>query len=384
MGYTFDWSTSNLSGDDNNLDDGEGNSVTATVTRSSGDGRFHDSSNPPGDMPSGVLVSDLVEDNFDGGQDTPYVTVNFSSEVSNISFTLYDVDQGRSGDYTWDELVGIKALDSSGNVMPVLITATGGQSFTLIPDENGFYYVEGEVQDDLELGSVTVTIAGPVSELTINFTDGPDDIDTGHDDTSDDAGWIGVSDLVFDDYCFVRGTLIETKHGDVLIEDLVAGDLIRTLDNGFQPIRWIGSSKAPAMGGRAPVLFKKGAIGNSRDLYVSPWHRIRVSGWNAELLFGDSELLVAAKFLVNDCTVLRAQAVGVEYFHVMFDRHEIIFSNGAATESFHPGEANLDTMAQKTRQEVLGLFPELENNKDEFGPTARPILHAHEATLLAG
>lgn len=380
MVYTLDWSSSDLDSDgtQNSISDvgGSGPDIYAKVTTPSGDGEF--STAVVGGMPDGTLTSNLVND---GGNDTPYVEIDFEDgsgndvEVENIEFKVFDVDSKPSGSgYDWDDLLGVKALDAAGNVMPITVTASGGQTFTLVPDANGFYYIDGEANNADITGDVTITIPGPVSNLVINFTDG---------DENYQAGWIGVGEIEFDEYCFVRGTMIETERGDVAIEDLIEGDLVRTMDNGFQPIRWIGSSKVKAKGNRAPVLFKKGAIGNSEDLYVSPMHRIRIAGWQAEVLFGGGELLAAAKFLVNDSTIIRAPAVSVEYFHVMFDRHEIIFSNGAATESFHPGEANLDTMASQTRDEIFSLFPELETNKDAFGPAVRTVLNAHEVALLA-
>jgi Ca2+-binding RTX toxin-like protein len=39
--------------------------------------------------------------------------------------------------------------------------------------------------------------------------------------------------------CFTTGTMIRTPHGDVRIEELAIGDLVCTLDNGPQPLRWI-------------------------------------------------------------------------------------------------------------------------------------------------
>lgn len=380
MVYTLDWSNTNLdsNGTQNAISDvgGTGSVIYAKVTTPSGDGEF--TTTQLGGMPAGTLTSTLIND---GGNDTPYVEVDFEDgngnnvEVENIEFKIIDIDSKPGGpNYDWDDLVGIKALDANGNVMPVTVTASGGQTFTLVADANGYYYVDGESNNADITGDVTISIAGPVSTLIVNFTDG---------DENYQAGWIGIGDMTFDDHCFVRGTKIETKRGEIAVEALIEGDLIRTLDHGFQPIRWIGSTKATAMGERAPVLFKKDSIGNSEDLYVSPWHRIRVAGWQAEVLFGRDELLVAANYLVNGSTIVRAPAEKVEYFHIMFDRHEIVFSNGAATESFHPGEASLDKMAGKTREEIFSLFPELEFNKEAFGPAARPVLSGTEAALLA-
>jgi hypothetical protein len=89
--------------------------------------------------------------------------------------------------------------------------------------------------------------------------------------------------------CFASGTLIKTPNGQTLIEQLAPGDMVLTMDHGPQPIRWIGSSKRPAVGNMAPILIRKGALGNTRDLRVSPQHRMLLSGWHAEVLFASAK-----------------------------------------------------------------------------------------------
>ena len=185
--------------------------------------------------------------------------------------------------------------------------------------------------------------------------------------------------------CFSAGTIIETAEGEVAIESLQVGDLVRTADHDYQPIRWIGSTKVAATGSVAPILIKAGALGNARDLRVSPQHRMLLGGWQAEMLFGDAEVLVAAKHLVNDQTILRVEGGEVEYFHMLFDTHEIVFAEGAASESFHPGQIGWGALAEDARAEILALFPELEQNQfGAYGTSARRTLKAHEAKTAVG
>ena len=183
--------------------------------------------------------------------------------------------------------------------------------------------------------------------------------------------------------CFTRGTRIATVSGDRCIEDLVAGDLVLTMDRGYQPIRWIGSSKRPATGDVAPILIRKGALGNDRDLRVSPQHRMLLQGWQAEMLFGEEEVLATAKSLVNDHSILRDEGGEVEYFHMLFDTHEIIYAEGAPSESFHPGEQGWKALDQATRDEILTLFPELADGRfEDYGASARTSLKHNEGQLL--
>ena len=184
--------------------------------------------------------------------------------------------------------------------------------------------------------------------------------------------------------CFAQGTWITTPNGQVPIEELAAGDMVVTMDHGPQPIRWIGSSKRPATGNMAPILIRKGALGNTRDLRVSPQHRMLLSGWHAEVLFGEREVLATAKSLVNDHSILREEGDEVEYFHMLFDTHEIVYAEGAPSESFHPGPEGWKALDEPTRNEILELFPQLANgNFDSYGPSARASLKYKEGSLLS-
>jgi Ca2+-binding RTX toxin-like protein len=183
--------------------------------------------------------------------------------------------------------------------------------------------------------------------------------------------------------CFVRGTRIMTIGGEIEVENLSQGDLVLTLDNGYKPIYWIGSSIVDGRSKYAPIRFIKNLFDNSRDLYVSPQHRILLRGWQALTLFGESEVLAPAKHLLSVDLVTRCAQLTVEYFHILFDQHEIIFSEGMATESFHPGYSSWGLMPNETKEEILSLFPQImrDNFIESFGPSARLSLRQHEALL---
>ncbi|RYI33350.1 MAG: hypothetical protein EON48_03040 [Acetobacteraceae bacterium] len=72
---------------------------------------------------------------------------------------------------------------------------------------------------------------------------------------------------------------------------------------------------------------------------------------------------------------------GVTYVHILFDRHEIVQSDGIWTESFQPAERTLGALEDAARAEVLELFPVLTRDADSF-PSARLSLRAHEAKVL--
>ncbi|QQA43993.1 Hint domain-containing protein [Pelagovum pacificum] len=230
--------------------------------------------------------------------------------------------------------------------------------------------------DTLQLGKLA-----DLSTLTINNSD---------DAAGGLSGFVLLDDgtvLNFSEIeniiCFGAGTRVLTPRGARPVESLRIGDKVVTRDHGLQPIRWIGSRKVPGVDRFAPVRITPRAVpGLDRDLIVSPQHRMLFQGARAELLFGDSEVLVAATHLVDGHAVLREEQTWVTYFHLMFDEHEIIFAEGAPTESFHPGHIGLSGVTDAAREEMFSIFPELRAEPNRYGDTARRCLKRHEALIL--
>jgi len=183
--------------------------------------------------------------------------------------------------------------------------------------------------------------------------------------------------------CFTPGARILTPRGLRRVESLRAGDLVITRDNGPQPVRWTGSRTVPGIERFAPIHVAAHVLdGATRPLLVSPQHRFLFTGYKAELLFGCDEVLVSAKHLVDGRDVTEAPQAEVTYIHVMLDRHEVIYAEGAATESFHAGDVGLAAISDQSREEMFRIFPLLRSHPESYGPTARPCLKRHEARLL--
>ncbi|SHK21857.1 Hint domain-containing protein [Shimia gijangensis] len=188
--------------------------------------------------------------------------------------------------------------------------------------------------------------------------------------------------------CFLAGTKIATKRGEVAVEDLRPGDMVVVRDGGFAPIRWIGSVCTNARGGlfeqNAPIRIPRGSMGRNmpaRDLYVSPNHRIWMRDASFEVVFAEQEVLIPAKHLVGWSGIQQVNYVPEpEYFHLLFDNHQIIMSDGMLTESFHPGEVTMDQFEHEARDELLRLFPEL-IELASYGDTARRCLKSYEVPL---
>ncbi len=184
--------------------------------------------------------------------------------------------------------------------------------------------------------------------------------------------------------CFVEGVRIATARGPVRVEDVQIGDLVLTLDEGYQPVRWHGRRLVARPGALAAVHIPAGVFGDHGALAVSPQHRLYLSGWRAELYCGEGEVLVKAAHLVQAGRLRQDRPdVAVTYHHLLFDRHQIIQAEGMWTESYHPGPDTLAGHDPETRDELLTLFPELATDPAHgYGPVARPVATAKAAALL--
>ncbi|MDG4649343.1 Hint domain-containing protein [Roseibacterium sp. SDUM158017] len=184
--------------------------------------------------------------------------------------------------------------------------------------------------------------------------------------------------------CFVAGTRIAVPGGEVPVETLRPGDMVLTREAGAQPLRWIGQRTVAAEGRFAPVEFAPGTVGNRSALRLSRQHRLRHSGWRAELYFGEDSVLIPAAHFVDGTRVRIVEGGLVTYVHLMFDRHRIVFAEGAEAESFHATARSLALVPPAARAELLALFPGIAEGR-ATGPLAHPALGRREArALLAG
>lgn len=137
--------------------------------------------------------------------------------------------------------------------------------------------------------------------------------------------------------CYCAGTLIRTEKGEMPVEQLVIGDRVVTVSGGLEPIRWIGtrSYHGRFLKGHdhlLPIKFCAGSLAPNvpaRDLLVSPKHAMFLNG-----------MLVAAELLVNGRSIVRETAVQrVDYFHIELSHHDVIWAEGAASETFVDDES---------------------------------------------
>ena len=378
------------------IDEGPGFSSAHVETNFSGfTDVFDGGQSSGGDLGQTFLV--LEGGGNANGNDTSTVEIAFweegstatgtpiADEVAGVEFYVTDIDLN-----TWDDQVTIWAYDASGNALPIYLypanstagdppassSTIDGDSLDETTPEDGYSLdaIGGAVDFDDAAGAVLVQIPGDVHRIVVNYGN-----------TGPGGQWIAISEIAFNDNvvpCFTQGTLIETDKGPRSIDDLEIGDLVRTKDNGFQRIRWIGSTTVPANNKYGPIVISKDALGKHDELRVSPRHRILIDGWRADVLFGETEVLVSACHLKDGDKIYQATGGDVTYYHMLFDDHQIIYSNGVETESLHPGKCAFKGLPKESRQEILELFPELKEELGTYGPLARRELQRYEADLV--
>lgn len=313
-----------------------------------------------GDDGRDSLYGGAGNDTLVGGAGQDFIYAGDDRDFIHVGFNVAHGAVGAANDVAMGEVV-----DGGGDEGPT-------DNDTLSVDITGFGWAQFDINyDPLDHENGTIIFYGPDGITvvgTIAFTE--------------------IEHVVI--VCFTPGTQILTGRGEVAVEALVPGDLVVTRDNGLQPLRWVGSRKLSyaellARPELQPVRIAAGALagaGPDRAMLVSPQHRVLVEGARAEMYFGESEVLVPAKHLTGLAEVTRAlPAEGVTYVHILFDRHEIVQSDGIWTESFQPAERTLNALDDAARAEVLELFPELAADTTGF-PVARLSLKAHEARVL--
>lgn len=191
--------------------------------------------------------------------------------------------------------------------------------------------------------------------------------------------------------CFTPDTLIATPEGPRPVGALAEGDRVLTKDDGPQPILWIGARRMSGARLRAipelrPIRIRTGAAGEGRpdaDLLVSPDHRMLLKGEVARALFNTPEVLVRAKDLLNDRSVIVDHRVRhVTYVHLLFERHQVLWANGLESESFHPLSMSLDAIDPGQRAALIDRVPELAQDASLYGGFARRALSRSEAAIL--
>ncbi|MEL7461118.1 MAG: Hint domain-containing protein [Pseudomonadota bacterium] len=276
-------------------------------------------------------------------------------------------------------------------------SGNGGQSTNLLSEGNGGGAAESVALVDPASGDFIVFNMSPNASVFSNFDNGgsgggnafsafPGSSMIAEEDGNSvqadmGAGFSYQYNAATDSYtyfdafipCFLEGTRIETDCGAKPVEDLEAGDLVRTADAGYQPVKAVMSRDVvfgpPALEKERPVLFQPGSLGANMPtapLAVSPQHRVVVHD------AAGSEWLCPAKGLLGRPGVRRMNGRRqVRYVHLILAAHQVVFAEGAPAESFYPGAYARDRLPPRIRQVLDQIGP-----ADGFCEPVRPFIGA--------
>ncbi len=277
------------------------------------------------------------------------VTVNSGGtlEGSSASFGSSIVDNGTvvaaggvlllqgsisgSGVLTYDptSTATIEIAGATGNAVSMVGTATlqldAPSTFTGTVSAGGgdTIILQGITADSAVLNGSTLSVQNNGTQVYALATSGL----TGDTFSVSTAAGAATIDIV----CFARGARIRTPDGDVPVEELAVGQDVVTASGETVAIKWIGRRRVdcrrhPQPWRVWPIRISAGAFGNGlprRDLLVSPQHAIF-----------DHGVLVPARFLINDTTIVQEPVGHVEYFHVELPKHDLLLAEGLPTESY--------------------------------------------------
>ncbi|HZR86729.1 MAG TPA: Hint domain-containing protein [Bradyrhizobium sp.] len=296
-----------------------------------------------GTSPYGVRPGDLTAFNNE---------LLFSGSDSSGKVGLWVSDGTGAGTH---ELTGITGTDPYTGLNPNNMTVFNNEVIFQAPDSNllsGLWVTDGTAAGTHELTGITGANTSGFGLDPWGFTVANDKVlFEALDSTGQNGLWetdgtaagthellgvggnlTGAEMAVLQVACYCPGTLIRTELGETRVETLKIGDRVATKSGAARPIKWIGRR---SYGGRfimgrreiLPVCIKAGALDDDvpkRDLWISPHHAMYLGG-----------VLIEAKDLVNGASIVQAERVDeVEYFHIELESHDVIYAEGALSETF--------------------------------------------------
>lgn len=355
-------------------DEPDANGFQDLVPENNGDTIFGGDGNDTifGQDDDDTLYGDAGSDYVDGGVDDDVIVLGDGNDTG-IGGQGDDVIEGGAGQ---DQLIGGTGADA-------LFGGTGSDLF--IGGNAGDMVVGGEDEDGTDVDVLDLTDS---NVIRVEFVQNDPEAGTVFFNDGSTMTFSEIENVI---PCFTPGTMIATPRGERPVEDLKEGDRIITRDNGIQEIAWVGHKritgqqlvKNPHL---TPILIKRGSLGQGlpeRDMMVSPNHRMLVASDKTQLYFEETEVLAAAKHMAGASGIHAVDVMATTYIHFMFERHEVVLSNGAWSESFQPGDYSLKGIGNSQRNEIFDLFPELATKDGLEGyQSARKSLKKHEAQLL--
>ncbi len=187
---------------------------------------------------------------------------------------------------------------------------------------------------------------------------------------------------------FCRGSLVDTTHGPIAVEDLLPGDEVIKTDGEPQPLIWKGCTtilptRPNARGERQQLIsFMPDSLGLAKPaacVVAGPAARLMRTPAH---LRGDETteglLTPVGEFLDGMNIVETAPPTPVEMYHLCLPQHCVIRVGGLPFETYHPGPDALKLVSHAIRTLYLNLFTHIETAAD-FGPLCHPRMEMPDA-----
>ncbi|NVO55821.1 Hint domain-containing protein [Rhodobacteraceae bacterium B1Z28] len=182
---------------------------------------------------------------------------------------------------------------------------------------------------------------------------------------------------------FVHGTKVATTSGWKLVERIIVGDLVRTLDHGFKEVRrvstsWVSISDGETRAEYLPIFVPARAAYNGRPVWLMP-----EQGLALDLSKTDPETdgfsIVPARMLSGRCR-LTSQAPGpsLEVSTLFFDKDEVIFVEGGLQAYCPSGRFSMRTEPnhpsyQVAEEDAAVTLIESIANRGDMSALANPL-----------
>ncbi|MEO1639183.1 MAG: Hint domain-containing protein [Pseudomonadota bacterium] len=279
------------------------------------------------------------------------------------------VDGVNNGETVGYIAIGVGGAGESGYATVQDGLVSGNTNFALGGSlTNGVIFAETQTVRETDAGNVAIannaSADGTTGTIRLRFDEETGDGESAHGDEI--VGIVGFEDGLI--LCLTADAMVDTSRGPRPAGQIQTGDKVICAENGPQPVlrvfkRKIGLAEMATDERLRPVCIEAGALGLGlprQALRVSRQHRMLARSVIAERMFGEDEVLVAAHQLCALPGVYVDQsAEQVTYVHLLFDKHQVIYANGAPTESLFPGTEAQRSLPAEAVEELRLIFPAL-------------------------